>query len=132
MFAPRINYIAIVTCVVFQFVFSMLWYSPWLFGTEDSEALGLTPYLISIVAAFVFTYALFWLLIETHSFRTRSGAKIAFIVWAGFITPVMWAYDASKAVEWQVTLIASGGQLINFVVTGAVLGGWKRRVGSIH
>lgn len=137
MFAPRINYIAIVTCVVFQFIFGMLWYSPWVFGDlwlslagmsmEQFEALGIAPYVFSIIASFISTYVLAWLIIATHSVGTSSAVKIAFIAWAGFVVPIVWASNAFRGITWELSALELAAQGVDFLVTGAVLGSWKRR-----
>lgn len=137
MFAPRINYIAIVTCVVFQFIFGLIWYSPWVFNDywfslarldlETVEALGIQPYLMSIVSLIAATYALAWIIITTHSTNAKSGAKIGFYMWLGFLAPAVFAGNAFKGFDIELSVIESSADLINFLVAGAVLGSWKRR-----
>lgn len=135
--ALRINYIAIVTCVVFQFIFAMFWYSPWLFGDlwftwtnltiEEFDAIGIRPHILSIIATFIATYALAWLIVQTRSNNVRGGAKIAFIIWAGFLAPLLWANNAFKGYGYELSMLESGCDLINFIITGTVLGSWRRR-----
>lgn len=137
MSEPRINYVAIVTCVVFQFILTMFWYSPWVFGElwftwgktsiEAFDALGIRPYVMSIVASFVVTYTLAWLIMVTRSDNVKSGAKIGFIVWAGIIAPFLWAGNAYKGYGFELSALESGCDLLAIVISGAVLGSWRRR-----
>jgi hypothetical protein len=94
---------------------------------EDVEALGIGPYVVSIVASFVFTYALAWLLIATHTQGTRPAVKVAFIAWAAFIVPVVVSANAFRGLPWQLSALELACQGVNFLVSAAVLGSWRRR-----
>lgn len=137
MFTPRINYIAIVTCVVFQFVFGLFWYSPWLFndawfqyaqlGHDAFDNYGLNPYLFFIAYIFTSTYALAWIIMKTHTINAGSGAKIGFMMWLFFAAPAIFACNALKGYVFELSFIESGVHFVNFLVAGSVLGSWRRR-----
>lgn len=136
MFVQRINYIAVFTCVVVQFVLGLIWYSPWVFSDlwfslaktniESFDAMGIRPYIFSIVALFISTYALAWVMIKADARGVLSGAKIGFLMWLGFLAPLEFASNEFKGFALELSLIESCIDALNFTIAGAVLASWKQ------
>ncbi len=135
-----INWLAVIVCVVLNFVVGSLWFNQKTFfpiwwkaiGKTDSGP-GMTGNMgmtwgLTVVAAIV--QAVFMaLLVHAMGSMTPGGATLGsgalagFILWLGFVAPTSLT---NKAFAGQLTawVLEAGNHLIDFVLMGAILGAW--------
>jgi hypothetical protein len=133
----RIYWPAIVAATLFSFLFSAGWFStlmtPWLAGVgRTMDFFGQMPkwlvpvqfavsLLCSAIAASVLSVA-----IQTSGAQTvKRGIVCGAVLWLGFVA-TSWAQEyIFELRSFQIYGINTGFQLIDLMVMGAIVGGWK-------
>jgi hypothetical protein len=141
VFGP-INWIAVIVCVIVSMVTGALWYNPKTFfpiwwkgiGKKEGEAPGSQipmwlTWTLTVLASFV--EALFMAHIvgvlgslEPGGATLVSGAATGFVIWLGFIAPTYLVNKLFAGHGFKVWAIEVGNHLLNFMLFGAILGGW--------
>lgn len=130
----RINHFAVIVTAVAAFVFSSLYYSPFLLGTvwlavDPTAAAGMKPsigrVLGEIARTLMITYVLAHLLALLGSQDWKSGVRLALKLWFGFsfmmwIGAIMW-----ENTPWPVAAIHTGDWLVKTVLMAFLLGIWR-------
>ena len=137
-----INLLAVLVCGVVAMVIGSLWHSKLMFGNAFIKAsgmdIGMTPekmaeiqkkmwqlYVTQFILALLQAYVL---VIYIVNWNTISGVSNAFLIWLGFVMPVvagnaMWSSRPRKD-AWKVFFISMGYQFVFFIVFGFILGSW--------
>jgi Na+/proline symporter len=116
--------------------FSILWFSPLLFAHKWMGYLGktlgdfngesITGLLFSFISAILFVYLLAWLFQRLNIQSGLRGLGLGFLTWLGCFFLQTLTQDSFSLRPVGLTLINSGILLINFCITGLVLGSWKK------
>src|SRR3989344_6289732 len=104
LFGTNINYLAVLVAAIAAIVIGSLWYSPILFGNiwmklsgitkekmeKDKKKGGMTKlYVVQIVASLVMACVLANLIALLGLTGVVGGIQIAFLVWVGFVLPLL-------------------------------------------
>ena len=139
-----INWLAVVLCVVVNFIIGAIWFSEKGFfpiwwtaiGKSKSDNPGMTganamaiTFGITIVATIV--VAIFMSLMVTAMGKLMpggatlvSGATTGFFLWLGFVAPTSIA-NRIFAGQLKAWVLEAGYHLVNFIIIGAILGVWR-------
>lgn len=136
----RINHLAVLVTVVLRQAIGFGWYHSRALGDAWMAGLGITPdqmrptassFAVSILAGFLFSYAVAWLIQRTRAEGWFGGLKIglvlAFAVEGGAIASHYGFFAAAGAIQPIVAAIDIGHDLVAGVVTGILLGAWRKR-----
>jgi hypothetical protein len=133
----RIHWPAVIAATVFSFLFSAGWFScfkeQWMIGIDRTMAFFAaapkwmvpvqfaTALLCSVIAAVVLSIA-----IQASGAQTvKRGIVCGAVLWLGFVA-TSWAQEyVFELRSMQIYAINTGFQLINMMVVGAIVGGWK-------
>jgi hypothetical protein len=133
----RQNYWAILVAGIASFVLEAVWYSvflqQWLNGIgrtmESLRATGMNEYVqyaVALVMAALAATGLSCVTQLTGAQTAWRGMKVGALVWLAFIcTTLMTEYIFE--VRMQLFAINAGFWLLDCVVMGAIVGGWKKR-----
>lgn len=136
----RINHLAVVVTVVLQQVIGFAWYHSRALGDVWMAGLGITPeqmkptassFAIAILAAFLFAYAVAWLIQRTRAEGwfggLRIGLVLAFAVAGSAIATHYAFFAAAGALQPMVAAVDIGHDLLAGAITGILLGAWRKR-----
>ena len=134
----HINIIAVLVAAVVTFGIGALWYSPFLFarqwlafngyGPEKLEAMrkdALRAYGISFVCYLVMSAAFAVLVRMTHIAGATGGAKLGFLLWAGFVAATGLTANVYSDKPFKAFALDAGYQLVYLVVMGLILVAWQ-------
>ena len=133
------NYLAIFAVVVLRQAIGFFWYSPLLFLQAWKESVGLdegeltlnaTPFIADILGSFFMAYVLALMAEKFHCKTIEDGAKLGFMVWLGFIGPVLAAHYLFIGFEFDAIAIDAGKELVGMVLSGVVLSVWRKKTGK--
>lgn len=129
-----INWLAVVVCVVIAMISGFIWYHPkvffpaWWSGIGKSGQVG-NPnpmiYVFTILAAIVQAVSLAFVLNTMGSNTAATGALAGFMLWLGFVAPTNLVNKLFAGHGFKVWAIEAGNHLLNFLLFGAILGGWR-------
>lgn len=130
------NYLAILVIVALRQAIGFLWYSPMLFlqawresvGLDEGElALNATPFIADIVGSFFLAYVLAKMVEYFHCKTIEDGARLGFMIWLGFVGPVMAAHYLFIGFEFNAIAIDTGKELLSLVLSGIILTLWRKK-----
>jgi hypothetical protein len=134
----RLNWVAILVAAIASFIFEALWFSlfmtGWLEGIGRTKewllASGMNPalqYATAIVCSIIAAAVLSVCIQATGKQTARRGVLCAVVIWFGFIA-TSWAKAYIFEVRTlQIYAISTGYYLIELVLMGAIVGGWKKK-----
>jgi len=85
---------------------------------------------IAVASAILVNYALAWLFAKLHVAHALAGLKIALICWLAFLFAqyaTISVFSAFETNPWPLILINMGRPFLAFVISGIVLGAWRRQ-----
>ncbi len=134
----HINFIAVAFAAIATFGIGALWYSPFLFakqwlafngyGPEKVEAMrkdAPRAYGISFVCFLVMSGAFDVLLRMTHIGGVAGGAKLGFLLWAGFVAATGVTANVYSDRSFKAFALDAGYQLVYLVAMGVILVAWQ-------
>ncbi len=132
----KINHAAVWVLVLIHQIIGAMWFSPFLFAEkwmqlmgkpmQDFENADITPYIFSIINAIILNYAMAYLFLKLNVENFMRGLYYAFIFWFAFLFVELLTFNAFELKPIGLTLIDSGKSLVTFLVSGFVLGTWKK------
>lgn len=132
-FGP-VNWFAVGTSVIANFVIGALWYSPLLFVNQWLAMAGVDrpifdqglpkALLGDLFSALAIALALNQVIRWSGSVGIRSGLLIALIVWVGFVASVLLAQVTYEHRPFAFFAISAGYRLIVLLAMGAILSAW--------
>ena len=133
----RQNYWAILVAAIASFVLEAVWYSvflkQWLQGIsrtmESLQATGMNQYVqyaVALVMAALVATGLSCVTQLTGAQTAGRGVKVGMLVWLAFILTTL-ATEYVFEVRMQLFAINAGFWLLDCMVIGAIVGGWKKR-----
>lgn len=129
-----VNWLAVIVCVVIALISGFIWYHPrvffpvWWTGLGRSGQTGNpnpTIYVFAILAAFVEAVSLAFVTKTMGTTTAASGATAGFMLWLGFVVPTSLVNKLFEGHGFKVWAIEAGNHLLNFLIFGAILGGWR-------
>jgi hypothetical protein len=132
------NHVAVVVAAVIFFAIGALWYSvfsrPWLDGigktldqlTRENGGSPL-PYAVGFLAILVMCYTLAWIVDRGMAPSAGNGALTGATVAFGLVGATLalnYGFEARGVALW---LINAGYVIVGLVLSGAIIGGWRRR-----
>jgi hypothetical protein len=129
-----INWLAVVACVLAAMISGFIWYHPkvffpaWWAGigkSGDQAGPNPTIYVYTIVAAAVQAVFVSFMLNAMGSTTVASGALAGLMIWLGFVAPTNLVNKLFAGHGFKVWAIEAGNHLVNFVLFGALLAGWR-------
>lgn len=133
----RHNYWAILLAAIASFVLEAVWYSvflqQWLRGinrTLDSlKATGMNEYLqylVALVMAVLVATGLSCAIQLSGPQTAGRGVKVGLLVWLAFMFTIL-GTEYVFEVRMQLMAINAGFWLLDCMLVGAIVGGWKKR-----
>lgn len=130
----QINWLAIFIAGLVPMAIGMLWYSPLLFAKKWMSLVGKTEeeirkegrgkaYALSLVTSMIMAFVLEYFVMYTGSFDMRSGMRLGFIVWIGFVATTSYASVLFESRPKGLYLINAGYNLVSLLIMGAIEGG---------
>jgi Protein of unknown function (DUF1761) len=134
----KINHLAVWILVVAYFLIGWGWYA--VFGemwlnyhaktmTDIERTHNVSAYLIAIVDAIVVNYALAWLIGRLNATSGVAGLKVALVCWFAFLSieyATISVFSAFETNPWPLVFIDMGRPFLGFIVSGVVLGAWRK------
>ena len=132
----KINHAAVLLVVLLSQIIGAMWFSPFLFAERwvmltgktmsDFANASMMPYVVSIISSIITTYAMAWLFKKLNVENFISGVFYAFIFWFAFLFVELETFNSFELRPYALTWINAGKSLITFVVSGFILGLWKK------
>lgn len=132
-----INHLAVVLSTIISFALGFVWFTV-LFRESYLAALGktaeqldqgpsmLAASVMQLIGNLIMAYVLAWFMEQTGSRTVSDGAMLGAIVWVGFVAAVIGPMYAFQAFSLKFFAITTGFTLVSLLVTGAVIGGWRK------
>jgi hypothetical protein len=130
-----INWLAIVVCVILNFVNGFIWYSPAVFyepwwkgiGKSENEQTDPSPvlYAWTTVAAVVEAVFVSMLINTMGSITLVSGLTAGFMIWVGFVATTNLVNNLFAGRGFRVWAIEAGNHLVYLLICGSVLSVWR-------
>jgi hypothetical protein len=129
-----VNWLAVIVCVVVALISGFIWYHPKVFFRAWWEGIGKAGepgdpnpmiYVFTILAAFVQAISISFMLNVMGGTTAASGALAGFMLWLGFVAPTNLVNKLFAGQGFKVWAIEAGNHLVNFLLFGAILGGWR-------
>jgi hypothetical protein len=137
MISGRVNHLAIVTLVILHQVLGFFWYSPLVFGGRWLAYIGKTPeelnpanpvpYIVSLLSSIVLCYTVAILFRMLQVETVLKGIVVAVGLWFSFLFLNTATYASFAGEPSGLVFITTGNVLAQFILTGAVLAGWKSK-----
>jgi len=132
-----INIWSILVAAIASFIIGSIWYSPILFGKQWmalTNTGAVTPekkkgiwklyvvqFLLSIVTMCILGFAIAAMQITS----ALDGATLGLLAWVGFYATFRAANLLWQPGSLKLALISAGSILLNLIVGGAIIGGWR-------
>ncbi len=136
----KINHLAVWICAALQFAVSGIWYSPLMFGDKWLELMkkpaeyfqpaSPIPFALAIASAILACYAIAWLFRGLRVVCAFKGLQLAVIIWFVFLLLPHLTISGFSMTGYSLAVLTSGDVLIAYVVTGLILGGWRKTIPS--
>jgi len=136
MKTTKINHVAVWILVLVNQVIGAVWYSPFFFAEKwveltgktmsDFSNAGVAPYLFSIAASIITTYTIAYLFKKLSVQNFATGMYYTFIFWLGFLFVELATFNSFELRPLGLTIIDALKSLVTFLVSGFVLGIWKK------
>jgi hypothetical protein len=138
----RQNYPAIVVAALASFVFEAVWFltfmNTWLAGigktmqslVEEGKAKGMNEweqYAVAFVCALICATAISCVTQLTGPQTALRGIKVAALLWFGFVFTSLATNMIFELRPMSLFLVYAGYGLINMMLMGAIVGGWKKK-----
>lgn len=132
----KINHTAVWILVLIHQIIGAVWFSPFVFAEQWVHLTGKTmsdfsnatmiPYFVSIAGSIITIYAIAYLFEKLHVESFITGLFYAFIFWFAFLFVELMSFNSFELRPYGLTFIDAGKSLVTFLVTGFVLGVWKK------
>lgn len=133
------RHLAVWIAAIVFFVLGAIWYS--VLSVQWLAAIGKTadqmsreqggsplPFVVGFVAILVMCYTLAWLIERTQATTFAGGMAIGATIGVGFLSANLalnYGFESRSAMLWVINAIYV---VVGLAVSGAIIGGWKRRV----
>ncbi len=136
----KLNHLAVLVSALVYFFLGFLWYGI-LFAKPWMALEGITPdtmpkqnialnYLIAFVMGVVIAYALA-ILCKWRSAGAARGVLLGIFAWCAFVLTTAFPTSLFENRPHELFLINYGYCLVGFILMGAIIGGWKKKLVQI-
>ncbi len=132
----KINHAAVWILVLLHQIIGAIWFSPFVFAEKWVELTGktmseftnasMTPYINSLIGAVITIYTIAYLFKKLNVENFVTGMFYSFIFWFAFLFVELLSFNSFELRPYGLTFIDAGKSLVTFLVTGFVLGLWKK------
>ncbi|MAF34726.1 hypothetical protein CMO91_02680 [Candidatus Woesearchaeota archaeon] len=132
-----VNYVAVLVSAIASMAVGFVWYSPGVFGRQWMHLTGITKkdvekgkanmpqkMVVALIAQLVMAYALSLLLTATSTVGAKAGAKLAALVWLGFVATILLGSVLWEGKPSKLWILNSAQWLVAMAVMGAILAAW--------
>lgn len=130
----RPNYAAIVAAGLLAFVFSLVWYSPLLFGSiwvgakgAEATAMPAWKFFVAPLRELITACLMAWLIGRLGIERWRDAAALGFILWLAFYVVQLAGAVIFDGMPPALGAVHAGDWLGKILIIALVLTGWRRR-----
>ncbi|HEV2490544.1 MAG TPA: DUF1761 domain-containing protein [Candidatus Acidoferrales bacterium] len=133
----RINYMAVVVSAIVYWLLGELWYGvifakPWMalehMTMADVQQMNLiAAFIIAFVADLILAYVLANVCLWRQVDSASKGASLGVLFWIGFVGTTSLTTYQFEGRPFHLFLINYGYCLVGMVITGAILGAWKKK-----
>ena len=135
----RIHHVAVWVSALAYFALGALWFDPHLFGNAWMAGIGKTmaqlsagsashvPYLVAFLAALLTGYGIAGVLHLTGSAGAGRGVLFAILLWGGLVGPAWLTSTLFEGRTAKLWAIDAGYPLAGMIITGAIVGAWKKK-----
>jgi predicted transporter len=134
----KINHLAVWILIVIYFLIGWGWYA--IFGekwlnlhartmTDIEHTHNVSAYVLAFVASIAVNYALAWMIGRLNATTAIAGLKIGLVCWFAFVFmeyATISVFSAFETNPWPLICIDVGRPLLGFVISGLVLGAWRK------
>ncbi len=130
----KINHAAVWIIVVLAQAIPAVWYGifaePWMEMNNLTEEMatsgGSTPFIVSIISSVALTYMIAWVFVRMNVDSLMDGLKTGFIM--GFPIAILSTMTVNmfSIRPYGLAWIDGGAQLIIWVLSGIILGAWRK------
>ncbi|MDZ4714342.1 MAG: DUF1761 domain-containing protein [Cytophagales bacterium] len=136
----KINYLAVLACVVFLHALGFVWYGP-LFGEPwmamvglDMAALEANPpgagvWITNLISSVASVYMLAWVLAKMNVTSGVRGAVMGFLLSFTFHHLTEMNGNGFAMMPYRLAWITGGFSLVGMAVSGFILGAWPKKAG---
>jgi hypothetical protein len=134
----RTNYPAVLVAAIAYWLLGALWYAalfgkPWMALEHMTEEQAKTmnpvlPYVITLLLNLLIAYSLAQICIWRNANTLGRGASVGVLLWIGFVGPVTFTTYMYEMRPWQLFAINEFYPLFGFVLMGAILGAWTKKI----
>lgn len=129
---PRVNPVAVVAAGLVAFAFSLLWYSPFLFGWvwtaasgEEAAAMPMWKLLVAPLRELISAYVLAWLIVHLGIRRWQGAVALGAGLWFAF-----YVVQLSGAVIWDgmppaLGAVHAGDWLGKMLIMALMVNAWR-------
>jgi hypothetical protein len=135
----RINYAAVVAAGIVYWLVQAGWYT--LLRDPYIAALGLTPdqvaaaeknmslvhYITALLANLVIAYVIGIVMLRTGEPTPAHGMRTALVMWMAFVVTTLATNYSFEQRPFALLAINSGSALVGMLLSGAILGAWKKK-----
>lgn len=132
-----INYWAVLSAAALYYASGTLWYSPFMFGKQWMQLVGMTPemiesnkknawkaYLTALIASLLMSYGVARLVDYMHVTSFSGGIQMGFWSWVVFVITTMAINNAFSTRPVKLLLIDGGYHLYGLLLMGVINTVW--------
>jgi hypothetical protein len=133
----RINHLAVIVAVILHQAIGYFWYSPapWAVArltalgrpASDVNAVDPAALVVDIIGWLIASYVIAWLIARTGFTTAAKGAMLGALLWLGIAMPTLLPHYLFAGIKPVVTVIDAANVLVACLLTGAIVGGWRRK-----
>jgi hypothetical protein len=135
----KINHLTVWILIIVYFLIGWGWYA--VFGekwlnlhartmTDIEHTHNVGAYVLAFIASVVVNYALAMLISRLNATTAFCGLKLALACWFAFLFmeyATISVFSAFETNPWPLICIDMGRPLLGFLISGLVLGAWRKR-----
>lgn len=134
----NVNFWSILVSSIVTFLITSIWYSKFLFGKEwamlnqksdsdlESSQKGIWKSYLTYFIATIITFCVLGFVINSVNVtRAIDGSFFGFLLWLGFVAPTILGDYLWNNSTFRLFLINSIPVLINLIIGGAIIVGWR-------
>jgi len=138
----KTNHLAVIVAAVVHFMLGGLWFGL-VFANAWMQAVGKTMeelqrttmpegvlYTLAFIFALIMSYTLNWLLMRSGKQGANEGVKLAIGLWVGIVATTIGPIFMFSGSSLRLFLLDTGFPLVAMIVSGAIIGGWRKKPAS--
>ena len=131
--AVRVNIPAVVVAAVAAFAFSLVWYSPFLFGWvwtdasgEAATAMPMWKFLVAPLRELISAAVLAWLIIRLGISNWKAAAGLALILWTAFYVVQLAGAVIFDGMAPALGAVHAGDWLGKMLIMALIVNAWRK------